>query len=175
MAGQAARHRPARSSRRGARASLMARRYQSRRAFTRLGGSRLLHRADRRVRWLSGPSPWPRRRRGSAEIFNDLDALRLATGNPRRQFLSKGRQLGGARGARPRHFAPLPHIGRRGENPMCNRFCSINDWSEVPRLLLTGRRLDFEFNPERGVDRSAGSWRSQKGRRRRSCRALELA
>lgn len=96
-----------------------------------------------------------------AEIFNDLDALRLATGNPRRQFLSKGRQLGGARGARPRHFAPLPHIGRRGENPMCNRFCSINDWSEVPRLLLTGRRLDFEFNPERGVDRTVRRFLAQ--------------
>src|SRR3954447_958191 len=30
---------------------------------------------------------------------------------------------------------------------MCNRFRSIKDWSEIPRRLLTGRRLNFEFNP----------------------------
>ena len=30
---------------------------------------------------------------------------------------------------------------------MCNRFRSLKDWSEVPLLLLIGRLLNFEFNP----------------------------
>lgn len=30
---------------------------------------------------------------------------------------------------------------------MCNRFRSIKDWSEIPRTLFSGPRLNFEFNP----------------------------
>ena len=38
----------------------------------------------------------------------------------------------------------LPAQRRRDD---INRFSSIKDWSEVPRQLLTGRRLNLEFNP----------------------------
>ena len=30
---------------------------------------------------------------------------------------------------------------------MCNRFRSVKDWSEIPRRLYDGPRLNFEFNP----------------------------
>src|SRR5690242_12846232 len=30
---------------------------------------------------------------------------------------------------------------------MCNRFRSIREWSEIPRILHSGPRLNFAFNP----------------------------
>jgi putative SOS response-associated peptidase YedK len=30
---------------------------------------------------------------------------------------------------------------------MCNRFRSISEWSQIPRQLYTGPRVNFEFNP----------------------------
>jgi putative SOS response-associated peptidase YedK len=30
---------------------------------------------------------------------------------------------------------------------MCNRFRSIKEWSEIPRQIYSGPRLNFEFNP----------------------------
>jgi putative SOS response-associated peptidase YedK len=30
---------------------------------------------------------------------------------------------------------------------MCNRFRSISEWSQIPRQLYSGPRLNFEFNP----------------------------
>ena len=30
---------------------------------------------------------------------------------------------------------------------MCNRFRSIEEWSEIPRDLYIGPRLNFEYNP----------------------------
>ena len=31
--------------------------------------------------------------------------------------------------------------------PMCNRFRSIKEWSDIPRRFHSGPRLNFEFNP----------------------------
>ena len=30
---------------------------------------------------------------------------------------------------------------------MCNRFRSIREWSDIPRHLHSGPRINFEFNP----------------------------
>ena len=30
---------------------------------------------------------------------------------------------------------------------MCNRFRSIEEWSQIPRALYSGPRVNFEFNP----------------------------
>ena len=61
-------------------------------------------------------------------------------------FLSRQRSL------RPRLVAGTrTHLDSgcsvRHLTPMCNRFRSIKEWSDIPRRFHSGPRLNFEFNP----------------------------
>ena len=40
-----------------------------------------------------------------------------------------------------------PSCSVRHLTPMCNRFRSIKEWSDIPRRFHSGPRLNFEFNP----------------------------